>query len=89
MNTRITLFLFSFVIINQSFAQLQNGSFAPNFVATDINGIEYNLYDLLDEEKVVILDFYTRIFGINTVQMGQTRHTFFQLKVIFQPELIN
>jgi len=59
MNIRIALFFFSFVVINQSFAQLQNGSLAPNFDATDINGIEYNLYDLLDEEKIIILDFYT------------------------------
>ena len=40
-----------------SFAQLPDGSIAPDFTATDINGVEHNLYDLLDEGKKVILDF--------------------------------
>lgn len=38
-------------------AQLPNGSTAPDFTATDINGNEWNLYSLLDEGKTVILDF--------------------------------
>jgi hypothetical protein len=38
-----------------SFAQLPDGSIAPDFTATDINGVEHNLYDLLDEGKKVIL----------------------------------
>lgn len=38
-------------------AQLPNGSTAPDFTATDINGNEWNLYTLLDEGKTVILDF--------------------------------
>ena len=38
-------------------AQLPDGSIAPDFTATDINGVEHNLYDLLDEGKKVILDF--------------------------------
>jgi len=37
-------------------SQLPNGSIAPNFVATDINGDEWELYDLLNEGKKVILD---------------------------------
>ncbi|MDA1336040.1 MAG: T9SS type A sorting domain-containing protein [Bacteroidetes bacterium] len=40
-----------------SFAQLPDGSIAPDFTATDINGVEHNLYDLLDEGKKVIVDF--------------------------------
>ncbi len=40
-----------------SFAQLPDGSIAPDFTATDINGVEHNLYDLLDDGKKVILDF--------------------------------
>jgi len=40
-----------------AFAQLQDGSIAPDFTATDINGVEWNLYDLLDEGNTVILDF--------------------------------
>ena len=38
-------------------AQLPDGSIAPDFTATDIEGVEYNLYDLLDEGKQVILQF--------------------------------
>ena len=40
-----------------SFAQLPDRSIAPDFTATDINGVEHNLYDLLDEGKKVIVDF--------------------------------
>ena len=38
-------------------AQLPNGSIAPDFTATDIDGNEWTLYDLLDEGKTVILHF--------------------------------
>ncbi len=38
-------------------AQLPDGSIAPDFTATDINGVEHNLYDLLDEGKKVIVEF--------------------------------
>lgn len=38
-------------------AQLPDGSVAPDFTATDIDGNEWNLYSLLDEGKTVILDF--------------------------------
>lgn len=38
-------------------AQLPGGSIAPDFTATDINGVEHNLYDLLDDGKKVILQF--------------------------------
>jgi thiol-disulfide isomerase/thioredoxin len=37
-------------------AQIADGSIAPDFTATDINGVTHNLYDLLDEGKTVILD---------------------------------
>jgi len=40
-----------------SFAQLPDGSIAPDFTATDIDGVEHNLYELLDEGKKVIVDF--------------------------------
>ncbi len=43
-------------ISSQAFAQIPNGSFAPNFTATDIEGNEWNLYDILAEGKTVILD---------------------------------
>ena len=35
----------------------QNGSIAPNFTATDINGIQHDLYSYLDSGYAVILDF--------------------------------
>ncbi len=40
-----------------SFAQLPDGSVAPDFTATDINGVEHNLYSYLDSGYQVILDF--------------------------------
>ena len=47
----------SAVISAGAFAQLPNGSVAPDFTATDINGVEHNLYSLLDQGYKVILDF--------------------------------
>ena len=40
-----------------AFAQLPDGSIAPDFTATDINGVEHNLYSYLDEGYSVILCF--------------------------------
>jgi PKD repeat protein len=37
-------------------AQLPNGSIAPDFTATDLNGVSHNLYSLLDAGKTVVLD---------------------------------
>ena len=44
-------------ISSTALAQLPSGSIAPDFTTTDINGEEWNLYDLLDEGNTVILDF--------------------------------
>ncbi|MBK7850045.1 MAG: T9SS type A sorting domain-containing protein [Bacteroidetes bacterium] len=41
---------------NMSFAQLSDGSIAPDFTATDINGTTYHLYDYLDQGKTVVID---------------------------------
>lgn len=38
-------------------AQLPDGSVAPDFTMTDLDGNTWNLYDLLDQGKYVILDF--------------------------------
>lgn len=38
-------------------AQLPNGTIAPNFTTTDLDGNEFTLYDKLDEGYTVILDF--------------------------------
>ena len=40
-------------ISSTALAQLPSVSIAPDFTATDINGEEWNLYDLLDEGNVV------------------------------------
>jgi len=37
-------------------AQLADGSIAPDFTATDINGVEHHLYEYLDAGKTVIID---------------------------------
>ena len=40
-----------------AFAQLPNGSIAPDFTITDINGQSHNLQTYLDQGMSVILDF--------------------------------
>ena len=47
------LFLFLFLYVQNGIAQ-----FAPNFTLVDINGESHELYEYLDEGKIVILDFY-------------------------------
>ncbi len=53
---KLLLPLFAFLTFNV-FAQLPNGSIAPNFVATDLNGNEHHLYDILASGRDVIIDF--------------------------------
>jgi len=43
--------------INTANAQLEDGSVAPDWTLTDINGTTWNLYTLLDEGYDVFLDF--------------------------------
>ena len=40
-----------------SFSQLADGSIAPNFTLTDLDGNTHTLYDYLDAGKTVVLDF--------------------------------
>ena len=40
-----------------SFSQLADGSVAPDWTLTDINGTEHNLYSYLDQGYAVIIDF--------------------------------
>ena len=51
------VFFYSFVILS-TFAQLPNGSIAPNFSITDIDGVQHELYDILNEGKPVLLDLF-------------------------------
>jgi hypothetical protein len=50
------LFICLLLLPNLVLAQLPNGSIAPNFTGTDINGVSYTLYDLLDQGKTVVMD---------------------------------
>lgn len=51
------VFFYSFIILS-TFAQLPNGSIAPNFSITDIDGVQHELYDILNEGKPVLLDLF-------------------------------
>ena len=54
------VFMFCLVIVSfeVSFAQLPSGSTAPNFIITDTEGVEHNLYEILDSGKSVLLDLF-------------------------------
>lgn len=47
-----------FFQISNAQAQLADGSTAPDFVLTDINGNTHHLYDYLEDGKTVIIDFF-------------------------------
>ena len=69
----ISLFIFSL----SANAQLPN--IAPNFIAEDINGVEYNLYEILGSGRAVILDFsttYTQRF----TQVEETNEIYYDYK---------
>ncbi len=51
----LTLFIALFFLTSTQ-AQLADGSYAPNFTGVDINGNTWELYDLLDQGKSVIID---------------------------------
>lgn len=50
------LFFFMFLGF-AAFSQLPDGSIAPDWTLTDLNGTSHNLYDVLDEGIPVIIDF--------------------------------
>lgn len=51
------LALVTLCFVTMGFAQLPNGSVAPDFTITDIAGEEHNLYSYLDSGYAVIIDF--------------------------------
>jgi hypothetical protein len=51
--------IFTCLIIFSSFAQLPDGSAAPQFDVMDINGNSHNLQNYLNDGKVVILTFFS------------------------------
>ncbi|MBK8700321.1 MAG: T9SS type A sorting domain-containing protein [Saprospiraceae bacterium] len=50
-------FLLSFLFINNLRAELPQGAAATDWTATDLNGTTWNLFDLLDAGKPVVIDF--------------------------------
>jgi len=58
MKIQITAFAFTMLGFSAAHAQLANGSTAPDFTLTDIDGNTQHLYDYLDAGKTVYLDFF-------------------------------
>ena len=55
---RLLTFLFlSFCFVQNVSAQLPNGTTAPDWTATDLDGNTHNMYDILNSGKHVILEF--------------------------------
>ncbi len=50
--------LVAVLVSGSSYAQLPSGSIAPDFTVTDLEGVEHQLYDILDEGKPVLLDLF-------------------------------
>ncbi len=57
MKKLFTLILLVVAYSSTAWAQLPDGSIAPDWTMTDINGDEHTLYDYLDNGYTVILDF--------------------------------
>jgi len=53
----ILTLLLSFLVINTALAVLPDGSIAPDWTLTDLDGNSHHLYEVLDEGKMVIIDF--------------------------------
>ena len=49
--------LAALLVGTSAFAQLPDGSVAPDWTVTDLDGTEWNLQSLLDDGKTVIIDF--------------------------------
>ena len=56
MKKQLLLLLFAIMGWTSAYAQIPDGSIAPNFGATDLNGANYSLYSLLDSGYTVFLD---------------------------------
>ncbi len=54
---QIYLLLLTFLLAGNLRAQMPNGSIAPDWTLTDINGNTYNLYSYLDQGITVFIDF--------------------------------
>lgn len=58
MKTIYSLVAGTLLYTSTAFSQLSNGSIAPNFTLTDIDGVTHTLYDYLDQGKTVYIDFF-------------------------------
>lgn len=58
MKKLILIFWLSMLSSTSLNAQLANGSIAPDFWLTDLNGNSHNLYTYLDQGKVVFIEFF-------------------------------
>jgi len=59
MNTKIKVLIFFLILISiNSYSQLSINDVAENFTLTDLNGNTHTLYDYLDDDKSVVLDFF-------------------------------
>ncbi len=56
----LTLTLFALFNVTSS-AQFEDGTIAPDFTVSDINGDSHQLYSLIDEGKTVVLSFFWTI----------------------------
>ena len=56
MKKYLLLLMFAMVGWISLYAQIPDGSDAPNFTATDLNGNSHNLYNILDSGYTVFLD---------------------------------
>ena len=56
-NIYLSITLIALFSTQSLYAQLPNGSIAPDFTLVDLNGTSHTLYDYLDAGKTVFLDF--------------------------------
>ncbi len=51
------------IVISNIYGQLPANFVAPDFTVTDLDGNQHNLYDILDQDKTVIIDIYATWCG--------------------------
>ena len=56
-NIYLSITLIALFSTQSLYAQLPNGSIAPDFTLVDLNGTSHTLYDYLDAGQTVFLDF--------------------------------
>ena len=59
----LSIFIVATMLSISTFAQLSNGSIAPDFTMTDLKGVEHNMYSYLNDGYTVIIDFSATWWG--------------------------